>query len=203
MKLLPHLPSPSPASSAARVTTRAVSRVTDNFLGARGDVATCVTLHVIIFLQNYGEHAGSRHTEQGQCHTPQAGLISYIAVPGLRATALYTLFFYYLVCFNPLIDYFNILSTNYGYNSGLSFTKCKGTPIYFKNLIYYNEERPCKVIRSLQSHLKKERRILTLTTHNSRLISQEAGQGDLRCIRRFQEDKRSYKCYDLDESRNV
>ena len=89
MKLLPHLPSPSPASSAARVTTRAVSRVTDNFLGARGDVATCVTLHVIIFLQNYGEHAGSRHTEQGQCHTPQAGLISYIAVPGLRATALY------------------------------------------------------------------------------------------------------------------
>ena len=134
-----------------------MSRVTDNFLGARGDVATCVTLHVIIFLQNYGEHAGSRHTEQGQCHTPQASLISYIAVPGLRATALYTLFCYYLVCFNPLIDYFNILSTNYGYNSGLSFTKCKGTPIYFKNLIYYNEERPCKVMSSLCSHTSRKR----------------------------------------------
>ena len=204
MKLLPHLPSPSPrVLGCARHDPR---RVTchgqfPRRAWRRGDVRHFTRDYLLAELRR--TRGVSSHGAGAMSHSTGGSDTPYIVVPGLRATALYTLFCYYLVCFNPLIDYFNILSTNYGYNSGLSFTKCKGTPIYFKNLIYYNEERPFKVMRSLQSHLKKERRILTLTTHNSRLISQEAGQGDLRCIRRFQEDKRSYKCYDLDRSQRV
>ena len=43
---------------------------------------------------------------------------------------------YFVTILSVLTHFFNILSTNYGYNSGLSFTKCKGTPIYFKNSIF-------------------------------------------------------------------
>lgn len=61
------------SASSARASRPAPCHVSRTISSAH--VATCVTLHVIIFLQNYGEHAGSRHTEQGQCHAPRAGLI--------------------------------------------------------------------------------------------------------------------------------
>ena len=67
------------SASSARASRPAPCHVSRTISSAH--VATCVTLHVIIFLQNYGEHAGLVTRSRG--NVTLHGRVSYIAVPGL------------------------------------------------------------------------------------------------------------------------
>ena len=206
MKLLPHLPSPSPRPRPARHDPRRVTchgqfpRRTWRRASLYTLLSSCKTTENTR-VSSHGAGAMSRST--GGSHTSQfQGYWLWALYICLHISTVSTFqFSFYSIVEQPIspigssasgggkniyVDATSICdeilrSQNCKLWVILIFYKIqefKGTPIYW-NSIYCNEEHPCKVMRSLQSHFKKERRLLTLTTHNSRLISQEAGWGDL------------------------